>query len=54
VTSSYEQDSDDPHLEVTARVRTVDGDTPMRTRRADRQTDRVADVIDTNDQLCRV
>jgi hypothetical protein len=35
-------------------VRTDDGDAPMRTRRADRKTDRVADVIDTDDQLCRV
>jgi hypothetical protein len=54
VTSSYEQDSDGPHLELVAWVRTVDGDAPMRTRPADRNTDRVADVIDTDAQLRRV
>ncbi len=54
MTSSYEQDSDGQHLEVVAWVRIVDGDAPMRTRHADHNTDRVADVIDTDDQLCRV
>jgi hypothetical protein len=35
-------------------VRTDDGDAPMRTRRSDRKTDPVANVIDTDDQLCWV
>jgi hypothetical protein len=35
-------------------ARTDDGDGPMRTRRADHKTDRVANVIDTDDQLCWV
>ena len=52
--SSYERDSDGPHLEVMAWVRIVDGDALMRIRAADRNTDQVADVIDTDDQLCRV
>jgi hypothetical protein len=35
-------------------VRTGNGDAPMRTRRADRKTDGVADLIDTDAHLCRV
>jgi hypothetical protein len=64
VTSWYEQYSDGPHLEVMAcddgvlgielNVRSDDRDAPMRSLRSDRTTDRVADVIDTDDQLCRV
>jgi hypothetical protein len=37
-----------------AGVRTDHGDAPMRARCAHRKTDRLADVIDTDDQLCRV
>ncbi|WP_353359520.1 hypothetical protein [Mycobacterium sp.] len=54
MTSAYERDSDGPHLEVMAGVRTDHGDAPMRTRRADRKTDGVADLIDTDAHLCRV
>jgi hypothetical protein len=54
VTTAYERDSDGPHLEVMAGVRTDHGDAPMRARCAHRKTDRLADVIDTDDQLCRV
>jgi hypothetical protein len=45
---------DDGVLGIELNVRSDDRDAPMRSLRSDRTTDRVADVIDTDDQLCRV
>jgi hypothetical protein len=47
-------DHNTDHGRTMARVRIGSGLGPMRTRRADRKTDRVAAVIDPDDQLCWV